>query len=475
MKIKKVVIGLCCFFFYSQSFGLMIAKEDSKPFQDITLVEHVFIGTYPTSEEMIEIARIKSDPTSFLVISLPHRFEDSGLTTVDTQNRGDIYCQPIQIIPVLAVAGKVDPRDAVDSKHWSEVIQQGVADHHSMAEFSYYIASNRQFVLRVQGTDEKLSDYKNVNLNVVFFQDWVPCQWGNGDTMVRNLARKFPLGALGIQRNIPVKGIWEEKFDVVIPDETRQMYGVVAFLQDMDSFGILASGTYRFTSAQTPARFSWKNWPKATYDLDSEELVEAHIQKTGLAEMRFQVQNAQDIRLLQIEMDYTPEEAKFYDVLAFELNSDLLATTTLMVDLVKKKINLYFQKPLNGDIELFSWIVHWKKQNLEQSSSFKVKLFSAYNSQNEMVCFDLQDIRQYYPNMLLIRENPLDFSKDTWIDEDDLFLFLPHFGAKIGDREYDEDFDIVKKTEQKIDFEDFCALLSAIKTQYMLWKKLPTV
>lgn len=173
MRTVKVLICVSCFIL---CFGLswqVLAEEPSISFQDITLVEHVFTGTYPTSEEMIELARIKNDPTSFLVISLPHRFEDNTLTTSDTQLRGDIYCQPIQVIPVLAVEGKVDSRDALNCKHWPEIIQEGISVHKSLAKFSYYIAPNRQFVLKVMGTDHQLTSYQHVNLNVIFFQDWV--------------------------------------------------------------------------------------------------------------------------------------------------------------------------------------------------------------------------------------------------------------------------------------------------------------
>jgi len=236
---------------------------------------------------------------------------------------------------------------------------------------------------------------------------------------------------------------------------------------------ILASGVIRFTSQTTPAYFSWKNWPKATYDIETNEFIEDHIQKTGLKEMTFQVKNAVDLRIIQIEMDYAPEESKYYDILGYELNPELQSNTTSLFDLEQKKVNLYFQEPINGDKEIFSWIVHWKKQNLDTSSSFKVKTFSAYNRRNEVIWFDIGDIRQYYPSMLLIQENPFDFSKDTWVNEDDMFLFIPYFGLREGDMDYNERFDIVKKEEHNIDFEDFCALLSSIKEQYFIWKKLP--
>ena len=474
MQYKKVAMIISCLILCFLSSEQILAEDTSISFQDITLVEHVFTGNYPTSEEMLEIAKIQNDPSSFIVISLPHRFEDNSLSTSDTQLRGDIYCQPIQVIPVLAVDGRVDPRDALNCKHWPEVIQKGISSHKSFAKFAYYIAPNRQFVLKVMGIDQQLGSYDQVNLNVIFFQDWVPCQWKNGDKMVRNLARKLPLGPLGIQRNIPYQQYWEEKFDVIIPEETKQMYGAVAFLQDMRSLKILASGVIRFTSQTTPAYFSWKNWPKATYDIETNEFIEDHIQKTGLKEMTFQVKNAVDLRIIQIEMDYAPEESKYYDILGYELNPELQTITTSLFDLEQKKVNLYFQEPIHGDKEIFSWIVHWKKQNLDTSSSFKVKTFSAYNRRNEVIWFDIGDIRQYYPNMLLIQENPFDFSKDTWVNEDDMFLFIPYFGLQEGDKDYNERFDIVKKEEHSIDFEDFCALLSSIKEQYLIWKKLPT-
>lgn len=458
--------------FISVSKTVKIYAEDKiMNLQSITLVEHVFIGTYDTSEDIIENAKILNGEENFLLISLPHRFNEPILSTSDTQYRGDLYCQPIQAIPVIAVDGVVDPRDKDSTSHWPEVIKTGIKNHSNMADFSLQLLPSGQYQINALGKSDELSKYKKLALTVILYQDWVTCAWDNGDTTVRNLARKFPMGAWGQYVNIKKDQLVVNRFDIVIPDEYRNLYGIVALLQDLETNKIFASSYGRLADVEKPAYFSWNNWPKATYDLENQKLLDLYFLKTGVSEMVFMVKNANDLKLIQLELDYRDAEKSVYDILGCVVNPELKQISTLTFDLEKKKINIYFSEPIIGDKKLFSLVVHWKKQNLETSSNFKVKSFYAYNSKNNVVCFDLNDIRQYYPNMLLITTNPLDFNEDSWIDDKDLLLMIPHFGFENGEKDYDPKFDI-NQTDQKkrIDILDILSLISEVNLQDSLIK-----
>jgi len=449
------------------------AEEKIINLKSITLVEHVFIGTHDTSEDIIENAKISNGEENFLLISLPHRFNDTVLSTSDTQYRGDLYCQPIQAIPVIAVDGVVDPRDKDSSSHWPEAIKKGIQNHPNMADFTLQKLPNGLYQVNALGTSDELTKYTKIVLTIILYQDWVPCAWENGDTTVRNLARKFPMGAWGQYVNIKKDKLAVGKFDLVAPDEFRNMYGLVALIQDLETNKILASAYCNLGDTEKPAYFLWNNWPKATYDLENQKLNEQFILKTGISEMTFMVKNAKDLRLIQFELDYKEAEKLVYDILGCVVKPDLKEKSTLTFDLLNKKVTLYFSEPINGDKELFSLIVHWKKQNLETSSNFKIKSFFAYNTLNNVVYFDLNDIRQYYPNMLLIMPNPLDFNEDSWIDDTDLQIMVPHFGFQDGEKDYDPKFDLNQSDQKKrIDILDVVSMISEVNHQTSLQKSV---
>lgn len=451
----------------------LLADEEVIALIPTTLVEHVFVGDYDTFEEQIDLAKLGGGEDYFLLVNLPHRFNEASLTTSDTQLRGDIYCQPIQSIPVIAVNGLVDPRDKESSSHWREVIQKGYANHQNMADFTYTTLSNGKKEVIAKGTSEELSKFSEVNLNVICFQDFVPCQFANGDTTIRNLARKFPVGPLGQKVNVKKDKTALVQFDLSIPDEYRNMYGLIAILQDMKTNRILAVSYMRFSDKKEPAYFSWNHWPKVTFDYQNNQLLDEYMIKTGVAEMTFSVENASNLRLLQLEMDYTKLEKDIYEILGCYMVKELEGKATLDYDPDKKKVNLYFSQPIDGSMDLFTFAVHWKKENLDTSSSFKVRAFYPYNTQNNLLFFDLNDIKQYYPNMLLIVNHPLDFTKDSWIDHDDLFLMMPFFGLTGNDPLYQTKYDIDQSDQQKrIDMADISTLMKEINSQYRIQKRI---
>lgn len=474
MKLLSSKIYIFIFLVPSLLFGLYpttksFSTSRVNSLKSITLVEHVILGSYETFDYEIEQAKILYGEENFFVLKLPHRFDEKILSTSDTQLRGDIYCQPIQAIPVLAVDGIVDLRDKKTQTHWPEVIGNGVKNHLNLADFSFQVLPTGQYEIDATGNNDALNQYANVNLNVIFFQDWVPCSWENGDTMVRNLARKFPLGPLGKKVNIKNNKLAMAKFDVSLSSETKNMTGFVAFIQDMDSKRILSSAIYRYADTEKPAYFCWNEWPRITYDYEKNTLIDKYLLKTGLTEMKMNVKNAKDLRLLQFDLNYTEEEKGFFEVIGAKINPEIEKISTFLFEPSTKSIQVYLSEPVNGDMELFSLIIHFKKDNLSTSSSFKIKNFAAYNSKNNLVYFDVNDIKQYYPNMLLVVKNPLDFNNDSWIDSKDLFLLLPQFGLMGIDSNYSEKFDIDQSDGKKrIDLLDIVKMTKEVNNQELL-------
>jgi hypothetical protein len=475
MRNRKIIIVFLIVLFLS-FFRIVpnnFAEEKIIALKDITLVEHVFIGSYDTSFDKIEYAASLYGEDQFLLLSLPHRFNDTVLSTGDTQNRGDLYCQAIQAIPVIAVDGTVDPRDKDSSNHWPEVIKNGIEKHKEKAKFTFKLLTTGQFEVTATGTSDDLNQMNNLYMNVIFYQDWVSCNWENGDTTVRNLARKFPLGPYGQKIKLLNNKIATVKFDVAIPDEFRNMYGMVALIQDMNTYKIVSSGYHRFADTEKPAYFNWNSWPKFTYDPIKDEVLNEYMLKTGISEMKLNVKNAKELKFLQVELNYTDVERENYDFMGATMSDDLKSISKFSFDMENKKINIALNEPINGDKELFSLIIHWKKENLETSSSFKIKTLVADNSKKNSVYFDLNDIKQYFPNMLFVKANPLDFNSDSWIDDTDLSLLLLQFGKTETDADFDPKFDIVPtKQEARIDMNDVLLLLGEINYQEKLKQKI---
>jgi hypothetical protein len=468
---KKIIIFAVLVFLLGNigPVSVFYAEEKSIPLKNTTLVEHVFTGDYYTSLDKIEAAKLLNEEDSFLLVSLPHRFSDNVLSTEETQTRGDYYCQPIQAVPVIAVNGVVDPRDKDSSSHWPEVIKKGIQSHQNMANFSYRKLPAGQFEVTALGTSDELIKIQNLYLNVVFFQDWVPCSWKNGDTTIRNLARKFPLGIKGVKVKLQDQRKDIAVFDANIPEEYLNMYGFVAFIQDMDTYKILSSGYYKFSDTEKPAYFNWNSWPKNTYDLEKRTVFDTDVLDTGISKMAWNVKNAKDLKLIQLEFNYTDAEKPVYEILGCELNAELKGKTIFSYDQEAKKVKIVFDEPINGDKEIFSFIVHWKKDNMENSSSFKIRNLVADNSKSNSVYFDINDIRQYFPNMLFVRTNPLDFDLDSWINNSDLNLLLTQFGIVGKDPNFDPKFDIEQSDQSKrIDMRDITFLINIINNQEKL-------
>lgn len=473
---KKIIIFTVLVFLLGNigPASMSYAEEKEIPLKNTTLIEHVFIGTYDTSLDKIETAKLLNEDDSFLLLSLPHRFNDNVLSTVETQTRGDYYCQPVDAIPVIAVNGIVDPRDKDTSNHWPEVIKKGIQTNPNMANFTYKRLSTGQFEITANGTNDELANIQNLYMNVIFFQDWVPCDWSNGDTTIRNLARNFPLGIMG--KKVKLQNLRKDLavFDANIPEEYLNMYGFVALIQDMDTYKIYSSAYHRFSDTDKPAYFQWNSWPKSTYDLEKKTIFDTSIINTGITKMTWNVKNAKDLKLIQLEFNYSSEEKEVYDILGCEIMEDLKGKSIFSYDPESKKVKVVFDQPVNGDKEIFSFIVHWKKDNMETSSSFKIKSLVADNTKSNSIYFDINDIKKYFPNMLFVQTNPLDFDIDGWVNNSDLTILMSQFGMIGKDPNFDPKYDIEQSDlGKRIDMRDVTFLINVINRQEKLLQSVP--
>jgi hypothetical protein len=112
-------------------------------------------------------------------------------------------------------------------------------------------------------------------------------------------------------------------------------------------------------------------------------------------------------------------------------------------------------------------------------TNFKWKSFSATDTNHCLVNYSLREQRTLFPVRMVTVENPFDFNNDTWIDEEDIQLFLPSFGSRQGDPEFSKKYDIHPTVNEeglrgdgKIDFLDLYYLVSEMKQQDALMKEI---
>jgi hypothetical protein len=386
-------------------------------------------------------------------------------------------------------------------------IQKGIETKKQYADFTLRPNEKCFYTLKVTGVNDQLNENKNLNLNAIVLKREVMCD-DNKDifntTILKQIAYKYPLDALGEKIQIKNEQVVEKQLDLGIHNNEKAMCGLVAFIQDMKTKEIIAASYADLTPEKT-ALFNIDHLPETT--LDNIEKVknfttirQANIEmdnkkeyqeQIGLRQKVISVTDVQNLRHLDIQLDYTDAEAQIYDVLGAGLSDELQDKAKLTYDPQEHRVTIKFNEPLNGNHDIFSFFIKIKKETINGMDSrqydtkdvnFKWKTFSAQDSEFNTIKYELREQKNCYPVRMVTIDNPLDFNDDKVINEKDIQEFLPAFGVTDKDNNYINKYDIypqnIKEGTQgdgRIDVQDLYLLVKEISEQEALAQKIKEI
>jgi len=480
-KDSKKIIGTVLTLAIIASFSPETVKsiEAKQILTNKSLIEHTYVDGYSDGNSFLERAILENDPSKIQIIKLNCTFETpatkTALTKLNDKRVSSLYNQ--EYFPQIIPDGVYDKTKFADK--WGEQIKEAVAKQKQFIEFAVTPIdksnNNINIILETKGILPEINR-KKLNLGIMVYHDWksvnITDDTGRTITTQRYLINSYPNGPIGSPVSIEYgKSIKQSITFSNISNTDSNMMGAIFYAMDMTTNKIISAAQYRFAKEQSPAYFNWNNWPKNMYALSEEEEKKCYKQ-TGLGEMKFSVTNAKDLKYLSFEIAKNANEKQMYEILTAKLGENI-NVDKYEYNKDTRKVSVTFKNPLNGDFELFSYITKFLKSDLTYSSSYKVKNFIALNSKNESVFYDINDIKKYCPVQLLIDIHPCDFNGDAKIDErNDLALLLKRFGTRLGDKDYQEKYNIVNTgfSKDRVDIADICKFNLELNKQEKLQK-----
>ncbi len=438
----------------------------------------------------------------YLYLGLPYHFSLQGDASLKENNDlVDFY--NLTLCPAWVINGK--PNIAVPDTIGLQLIPEGIKTAKQYAQFEIISEKENVYTLKVTGINEELNKRANLNINLIVFQKEVNCK-NNKDVdrtrILKRVAYKYPLGALGKRIKLENGQTVSNNLGLInIPSVIQNQCQMVAFLQDMNTKEILAAGYTEMVDGET-ALFNWDNLPECTLENvqdilkapspeiggldDRERLLKnlpQYLDKTGLKEKVFAVQKAKDLKYLSLQLDYTANESQIYEVLAASLNPELKDKAVFNYNPKNNQVDITFTEPINGDKKLFSVFIKINKPTVDgvknedssndkierfvNSVNFKMREFSARDSQNNLIKYQLREQKNYFPVRMCTIENPFDLKKNANIDKEDLDLLLTVFGSQEGDKDWNAEYDVYKEgvSSCRIDIADVTAIIKEIHEQ----------
>jgi len=448
------------------------------------------------------------DKELFTYIGMPSHYyynkdNDGSLVENDERFRDRLY--NTKYMPRFSINGKIHAPLEKDVSPFvgMKLIKEGIQSKKQYANFWVSPSFDK---LQVVGTHEALEQYQNVHLNVIVLQRNVHCTDQGDDfctTILPQIALAYPMGSIGEVIRIGNTDVVEKELLLEVPDATRAMCGIVAFLQDMDSQEIIAA-SYVDLSPEPSMLFTIDHVPSSTLD-KVEQMAQmyttfipyhtltnnkSYLEPIGLREKVISVKGAHNLRYLDITLDYTDFEASIYTVLGAALTKEMENKATFQYHSGTHRVTIAFHEELQGDHDLFRFFVKIHASSLQGISyrgdpslkvydtNFKWKSFSATDTNHCLVNYALREQRTLFPVRMVTIENPMDFNEDTWINEEDIQLFLPYFGSIQGDTQFSKQYDVYPPVNEeglrgdgKIDFLDLYYLVCEVKQQDSLAKE----
>jgi hypothetical protein len=270
---------------------------------------------------------------------------DGSLPENDIRFRQKLY--DTEYMPRFSINGKIH---APNEKNVSPIagfklIRDGIQSKKQYADF--WISPSFDLI-QIVGTHDALEDYPNLHLNVIVVKRNVNCTDQGDDfctTILHQIAVDYPMGALGEKIQIANNVRIDKELLLEIPDTEREMCGLVAFLQDMDSKEIVAA-SHADLSSKPPTLFSIDHLPPCTLEkVDqigkfSTGVLPFHVlqnnplyhEPMGLREKVISVENAQSLHAIDATLDYTDFESSIYSVLGAALTKEMENKATFHYD-----------------------------------------------------------------------------------------------------------------------------------------------
>lgn len=504
---KAVAAGLSVAIGLGVSARLKEAKADDtlKQLIPITTAKKVYEANHWSQVIVADYFDVlhPEDKDKYLYLGLPsvilsHLQGDASLK--ENNDRADFY--RVVMVPKWAINGIVS-QDKFTDTGGLKFIPEGIKTAKQWANLEISQEKENFYTLQLTGANEELNKRKNLNVNLIAFREEVNCN-NNKDAhrtrILKRVAYKYPLGALGKRIELEKGKIALQKFNLNIPPSDQNLCKLVAFVQDMNTKEILAAGWCEMIDGQT-ALFNWDNLPECTVDLKDigkytgvDDLgrklpnYPQYQDKTGLKEKVFYVQKAKDLKYLSLQLDYTDTEAQIYQVLAAGLNPELKDKAIFQYRPKDNKVDITFTQPINGDQELFSFFIKINKPRVDgvedtpwrgeatviNSVNFKVKEFYAYDAKYNLIKYQLREQKNYFPVRMCTIVNPLDFNSDTWVNQKDLEEIGKRFGSREGDKDFEAKYDVNQSgtSQNRVDILDVLDTIREVNDQAKLEERI---
>lgn len=487
-----MLVLVTCYFVFTP-LSPIHSRTDKVLLPDPIFVEYLTRSDIGNNIEYLEKTKWKNqinDETHFF-LRFPYIYGEVGKVNKKEiwgnqaiQTRVIKHLKKYDAMPALVAEGKHDDEfGLIQDGSWDKLLQfsKEKKDHQGF----FYVQENKEnekFELEFIPTNLEITKNRNLNLVVISYFDWANLDAENGERTYRYVAREFPFGPEGMPVGITKEGISKPFILKSITEENRKQSGFVIFLQDMTTYKVHAVGFCRLVNLdgiKDPASFYWNNRNKCTVDYSKQGApsLPEFLEKTGLNEMKLKVKNALNIKSISFCIDKSNiKDLEKYNILAGIINPKLKDSCDFKYDIKKQEVTLIFHDSISGEnIELLSLITHYKKDNQNEYSKFKVSNISIKDEHSNDAYWTLDDIAGG-PNQLNIEVNPLDLNLDTWIDQKDMIDFFPHFGKKLEDKDFDPKFDVYphrvynddvtfKQGDGRIDLLDFLELQREIERQ----------
>lgn len=417
--------------------------EDFKP-SPSPVIGELFTGAWcgpcqyaNAALQIIQLTRFNREEFFYLA----YHYKDS-LATSETTERTSFY--NVSSFPSLIIGGTSNP--VIDTTDPS-ALAQGYGDTISeIMQKRNYIADialsgsfeNNEFTIKILAT----SDFgkRNVNMVAVLYEDYINFEGPNGDCFHRYVVKNMPYGSKGRGLILKKGQVFEETRKFILNTKAKELVGLVVFLQDMSTKEIVGSGIYRFAS-KPDAIFYWGN----KLGVGAIDLT------TCKNNVMFNVKGATDLREIFLQIKSNSE---YFDVIDVKVSPKISENNiNLTANLSNGEVKCTFNNAINGDSELFSIGIKFKKvtDNLE----FPLRKFVALDSSGEKLPFILYDIRHLCH--IKIKQNKYDIDDNLSVNNADLLVLINCFGTFRKDKDYDRKCDFNK--DSRIDINDLTELI----------------
>ena len=414
--------------------------------------------------------------------------------------RGTFY--NIKNVPSFVVNGYYDRNKIFYDTEGLKFISEGIKKAKQYATMEIKQVQDDNYLFKITGTDKGLNGRK-LNVNVLVLKNEVNCDDNNDYFRTRILKRVVYQyvydKAMGTSIKLENGQEIIQSINIKVPKVDQNQCDILGIIQDMNSGEILAAG-YTDMIDSKPALFNIDNLPECTLGNIEDTSKYTGVDtlafalknkvefqdKIGLTKKIISVTDAKDLKHLSLQLDYTDTEAKIYQVLAAALNPELMDNATFTYDPITNKVDIFFINPINGNKELLYFYIRINKATINgikdkknitiNSVNFKFSEFYAYDSNNNLIKYNIREQKNYFPVRMCTIPDPSDFNGDAEKDKDDLFLMMKKFGTRLGDKDYQEKFNLVNDgfSKDRIDIADVCKLNQEIGNQEKIQKEIDT-